>query len=149
MGLSPANAGLLLATGSVAGIVARVGTGVMADRSGGPQFKLIAVMLGVGALTLALGGTGNIVLLILGTVGAFTGGWAWTGIFFLSLIKTHPDRPGTVAGIGAAGLGVGNAAGPLIFGLVAQSFSYAAAWFVAAAFASLGSVLMLLARSRF
>jgi predicted MFS family arabinose efflux permease len=149
MGLSPASAGLLLATGSVAGIVARVGTGVMADRSGGPQFKLIAVMLGVGALTLALGGTGNIVLLILGTVGAFTGGWAWTGIFFLSLIKTHPDRPGTVAGIGAAGLGVGNAAGPLIFGLVAQSFSYAAAWFVAAAFASLGSVLMLLARSRF
>src|SRR5918996_1242316 len=39
MGLSPANAGLLLATGSVAGIIARVGTGAMADRTGGPQFK--------------------------------------------------------------------------------------------------------------
>lgn len=149
MGLSPANAGLLLATGSVAGIVARVGTGVMADRTGGPQFKLIAVMLGIGALTMGLGGSGNVLLLILGTVGAFTGGWAWTGIFFLSLVRTHPDRPGAVAGIGTAGLGVGNAAGPLLFGLVAQSFSFGAAWFSAAVIAALASVLMMLARSRF
>lgn len=149
MGLSPGNAGLLLAAGSVAGIIARVGTGVMADRTGGPQFKMIAVMLGVGALTMAMGGTGNIWLLILGTVGAFTGGWAWTGIFFLSLVKTNPDRPGAVAGIGTAGLGVGNAAGPLLFGLVAQSFSFGAAWLGAAVIAGLAAVLMAAARSRF
>lgn len=149
MGLSPANAGLLLATGSVAGIVARVGTGVMADRIGGPQFKLIAAMLAVGAMTMATGGTGNVLLLILGTVGAFTGGWAWTGIFFLSLVKTNPDRPGAVAGIGTAGLGVGNAAGPLLFGLVAQSFSFGAAWLAAAVVAGLAAVLMGAARSRF
>jgi MFS family permease len=149
MGLTPANAGLLLATGSVGGIIARVGTGVMADRTGGPQFKLIALMLGVGSITIALGGTGNVWLLILGTIGAFTGGWAWTGIFFLSLVKTHPRRPGAVAGIGAAGLGVGNAAGPLLFGLIAQSVSYGAAWLAAAVAAALGSVLMAMARSRF
>ena len=149
MGLSPAGAGLLLATGSMAGIVARVGTGVMADRSGGPQFKLIAIMLGVGALTMAMGGTGNLFLLVLGTVGVFTGGWAWTGIFFLSLVKTYPQRPGAVAGIGTAGLGIGNAAGPLLFGLVAQSFSFGAAWLAAALVAALGSVLMAVARSRF
>jgi MFS family permease len=149
MGLSPANAGLLLATGSVAGIVARVGTGVLADRTGGPQFKLIAAMLAVGAVTMAMGGTGNVLLLILGTVGAFTGGWAWTGIFFLSLVKTNPDRPGAVAGIGTAGLGVGNAAGPLLFGLVAQSFSFGAAWLAAAVVAGLAAVLMTAARSRF
>lgn len=149
MGLSPANAGLLLATGSVAGIVARVSAGVMADRIGGPQFKLIAAMLAVGAVTMAMGGTGNVPLLILGTVGAFTGGWAWTGIFFLSLVKTNPDRPGAVAGIGTAGLGVGNAAGPLLFGLVAQSFSFGAAWLAAAVVAGLAAVLMAAARSRF
>jgi predicted MFS family arabinose efflux permease len=149
MGMSPGNAGLLLAAGSVAGIVARVGTGVMADRIGGPQFKLIAAMLAVGAMTMAMGGTGNVLLLILGTVGAFTGGWAWTGIFFLSLVKTNPDRPGAVAGIGTAGLGVGNAAGPLLFGLVAQSVSFGAAWLAAAVVAGLAAVLMTAARSRF
>jgi predicted MFS family arabinose efflux permease len=96
-----------------------------------------------------MGGTGNVLLLILGTVGAFTGGWAWTGIFFLSLVKTNPDRPGAVAGIGTAGLGVGNAAGPLLFGLVAQSVSFGAAWLAAAVVAGLAAVLMTAARSRF
>lgn len=149
MGMSPGGAGFLLATGSVAGIIARVGTGVMADRTGGPQFKLIAVMLAIGALTMALGGSGNTALLVLGTIGAFTGGWAWTGLFFLSLVKTNPDRPGAVAGIGTAGLGVGNATGPLLFGVLAQAFSYGVAWLAAAIIAGLAAVLMALARSRF
>lgn len=147
MGMSPANAGLLLAAGSVAGIVARVGAGALADRTGGPQFKLISIMLAVGALTMALGGTGNTALLVLGTIGAFTGGWAWTGIFFLSLVKTNPDRPGAVAGIGTAGLGAGNAAGPILFGLVAGSISFGAAWLMAAVAAGAASVLMAAARS--
>ncbi|MGH3651215.1 MAG: MFS transporter [Acidimicrobiia bacterium] len=149
MGLSPGNAGLLLATGSVAGMVARVGTGVMADRSGGPQFKLIAIMLAVGSITMALGGSGNTALLILGTIGAFTGGWAWTGIFFLSLVKTSPHRPGAVAGIGTAGLGVGNAAGPLLFGVVAQTFSFGAAWLAAAIISGVAALVMATARRRF
>jgi len=149
MGVSPAGAGLLLATGSVAGIFARVGAGVMADRTGGPQFKLIALMLTAGALTMALGGTGNTWLLVLGTVGAFAGGWAWTGIFFLSLVKTNPERPGTVAGIGTAGLGVGNASGPLLFGVVAQNYSFGVAWLGAALVAGVAAVLMNMARSRF
>lgn len=149
MGLSEGNAGILLAVGSVAGVTARIGTGVMADRIGGPQFKLIATMLAIGALTMALGGSGNNLLLVIGTLGAFTGGWAWTGLFFLSLVKTNPDRPGTVAGIGIAGLGVGNASGPYLFGLAAESFSYGAAWLAAAIAAGIAAVLMAMARSRF
>lgn len=149
MGLSEGSAGILLAVGSVAGITARIGTGVMADRIGGPQFKLIAGMLAIGALTMALGGSGNPILLIIGTLGAFTGGWAWTGLFFLSLVRTNPDRPGTVAGIGISGLGVGNASGPYLFGLVAESFSYGAAWLAAAVAAGGAAILMAMARSRF
>ena len=149
MGLSPAGAGLLLATGSLAGIVARVATGVVADRTGGPQFSLIAVMLAAGAVTMVLGGTGNIWLLILGAIGAFTGGWAWTGVFFLSLLKTRPDRPGAVVGIGSAGAGIGNAAGPLVFGVVAQAFSFRAAWLTAAMIAGMASLLMAMAHRRF
>lgn len=149
MGLTPAGAGILLAVGSVAGIIARVGTGILADRSGGPQFRLISMMLAFGAATIALGGTGVAWLLVVGTVGAFTGGWAWTGLFFLSLIRTHPDRPGAVAGIGTLGLGMGNAAGPLVFGAVAQAWSYGVSWVVAGAMAAAGAALMTMARRRF
>ncbi|HZD22707.1 MAG TPA: MFS transporter, partial [Acidimicrobiia bacterium] len=149
MGLSPANAGLLLATGSLAGIVARVGSGVLADRTGGPQFKLITVMLAVGAITMLAGGTGNTALLILGTVGAFTGGWAWTGIYFLSLVKTHPHRPGAAAGIGTAGLGLGNAAGPILFGFAAGTWSFSTAWILAALVAASAAALMATARRMF
>jgi MFS family permease len=149
MGMSPGNAGLLLALGSVAGIAARVGAGARADHTGGPQFKLIAGMLVIGAVTMALGGTGNTTLLVIGTIGAFTGGWAWTGIFFLSLVRTYPDRPGAVAGIGTAGLGVGNAAGPVLFGLAAGSMSFGAAWLGAGVIAALAATLMVVARRLF
>ncbi len=149
MGMSPAGAGFLLATGSVAGIATRILTGARADRTGGPQFRLIAGMLAVGALTMALGGTGNTLLLVIGTVGAFTGGWAWTGIYFLSLVKEYPDRPGAVAGVGTLGLGVGNAAGPALFGLVAGSMSFGAAWVGAAAVAAFAAAMMTVARRLF
>jgi MFS family permease len=142
MGMSQAGAGFLLAAGSVAGIVARISAGVAADRIGGIQFRLISMMLTVGAVTMALGGTGTTLLLIVGTIGAFTGGWAWTGIFFLSLIKTNPTAPGAAAGVGTFSLGLGNASGPLFFGLVAQSFSFPAAWVVAGVVGGVGALLM-------
>lgn len=146
MGMTQGNAGFLLAAGSGAGIVARISAGVAADRTGGPQFKLISLMLAVGAVTIALGGTGSTALLVVGTIGAFTGGWAWTGIFFLSLIKTSPATPGAVAGIGTFSLGVGNASGPLLFGLIAQNASFAAAWLVAGVAAGVGAIFMAAAR---
>lgn len=148
MGISPGAAGILLATGSVAGIITRISTGVIADRTGREQFRLIAVMMGIGAVTIALGGTGNNLLLVIGTLGAFAGAWGWTGIYFLSLIRASPSRPGAVAGIGTAGLGVGNAAGPFLFGLIAQSSSFGTAWLTAGVAAGGAAVLMGLARSR-
>lgn len=149
MGMTPANAGLLLAAGSLAGIAARIAAGYLADRTGGPQFRLISVMLAIGAVTMLLGGTGNTLLLILGTLGAFTGGWAWTGIYFLSLVKSHPERPGAVAGIGTAGLGMGNAAGPVLFGFVAATWSFGASWVWAALVAGAAALLMAVARRMF
>lgn len=149
MGMTQGNAGFLLAVGSGAGIVARISAGVVADRTGGPQFKLISLMLAVGAVTIALGGTGSTALLVVGTIGAFTGGWAWTGIFFLSLIKSSPSTPGAVAGIGTFSLGVGNASGPLLFGLVAQNVSFAAAWLVAGIAAGIAAIFMAAARRQF
>lgn len=142
MGMTQGNAGFLLAAGSGAGIIARISAGMVADRTGGPQFRLISLMLAIGAVTIALGGTGSTAFLVVGTIGAFTGGWAWTGIFFLSLIKSNPATPGAVAGIGSFSLSVGNAAGPLLFGLIAEKVSFAAAWLVAGIAAGIGAILM-------
>jgi MFS family permease len=149
MGLSPGRAGLLLAFGSIAGIVARIACGVRADRTGGPQFRLIAGMLAVGGVAMALGGTGSNLLLVVGTLGTFAAGWAWTGIYFLSLVATYPDRPGAVAGTATAGLGMGNALGPILFGLVAETWSYQTAWIGAGVAAVIAAVMMLAARPLF
>ena len=148
MGVAPAAAGILLAVGSFAGIITRISTGVSADRTGGAQFRLIAAMLALGGVAIALGGTGNDALLVVGTIGAFTGGWGWTGLYFLSLVKASPSNPGAVSGIGTAGLGVGNAIGPLLFGVTAESMSFRAAWLGAGVVAVLAAGVMLVARTR-
>lgn len=149
MGMGPAAAGMLLALGSVAGIIARISFGVLADRRGGTHFRLIAAMLAVGAIATALGATGVHLLLVVATIGNFAAGWAWTGIFFLSLVRSYPGRPGAVAGIATAGLAIGNGVGPVLFGLTADTWSYGAAWLGAAAVAALAAAAMYIARRHF
>ncbi len=149
MGLSPARAGLLLAAGSVAGIVTRITTGVLADRNGGEQLGVISWMLAAGAATMALAASGGGPLLVVGTIGAFAAGWGWSGLLFLSLVRAFPAAPGAAAGLGVAGLAAGNALGPLLFGVAAQTVSFAAAWAGAAVTAAVAALLMRLARSGF
>lgn len=148
MGMEPAAAGLLLATGSVAGIVARVGTGIRADRRPGPQLGFIAAMMAIGSAAMVLGSIGTTPMLILGTLGAFSGGWAWSGLLFLSLVRSAPAAPGRVAGIGLAGLAIGNALGPLSFGATAQTWSFRTAWLGAAIVAAFAALLMRHAQTR-
>jgi predicted MFS family arabinose efflux permease len=149
MGVSPGTAGLLLAAGSVAGILTRVLVGVRADRSGGPQIGAIAAMMAVGAMAMAVAGGGNPVLLTVGTLGAFSAGWGWSGLLFLSLVRASPAAPGAIAGVGLAGLAIGNAMGPLTFGAIAEGFSFAVAWLAAGMAAAVGAVLMRGARAAF
>lgn len=149
MGIDPGPAGLLLATGSLAGIITRVATGVRADRTDRPQLRTIAVMIGTGAVTMALASTGSVPMLVLGATGSFAGGWGWTGLFFLSLVRSNPAAPGASAGIGLTGLGIGNALGPLAFGTVAEQMSFTAAWLGAAGLAALGALIMRAAAPRF
>ena len=148
MGFSAPSAGLLLAAGSVAGIVARVVTGVLADRTGREQLGVIFWMMSGGAAAMAMGATGVGFLVVAGTLGAFAGGWGWTGLLFLFLVRANPLTPGTAAGIGLTGLGLGNAAGPLLFGVVAQGISFQAAWALASIIAASAAVLIRVARHR-
>lgn len=149
MGFSPGAAGWLLAAGSLAGVLTRVLVGVRADRSGGPQIGAIAAMMAIGAMAMAAAGGGNPVLLTIGTLGAFSAGWGWSGLLFLSLVRASPAAPGAIAGVGLAGLAVGNAMGPLAFGALAEGASFAAAWLAAGVAAAVGAVLMWGARPAF
>ena len=147
MGLGESAAGFLLATGSVAGIVARIGTGMYADRDRGPQLALVTWMLAVGAATMAVGAVGSTPALVVGTVGTFAAGWGWSGLLFLSLVRLTPHAPGAAAGVGLAGLGIGNALGPLAFGATAAATSFSTAWLAAAGGAAVGALLMAAARA--
>lgn len=145
-GLDPGAAGTLLAVASVAGVVARIGAGLRADHTQGSQLRLMQGMLAVGAGAMLVGSTGTVVALVVGAVGTFAAGWAWSGLLFLSLVRLRPDAPGRATGIGLSGLAIGNAAGPLAFGLLAQSVSYSAAWLGAAASAAAAAAVLGAAR---
>lgn len=149
MGMEPGPAGILLATGSVAGILTRIGTGARADRQPGTALGLISAMLAVGSAAMVLAALGGNVLLVVGTIGAFAGGWGWSGLLFLSLVRATPSTPGAGAGLGLAGLAIGNAAGPLAFGAVAENLSFSASWLGAALFTGVAALLMRRAQSAF
>lgn len=107
------------------------------------------MMLFFGAAAMVLGASGVHFLLILGAMGAFAGGWGWSGLLFLTLVRSNPTAPGAAAGIGLTGLSGGNAIGPLLFGLTAQAYSFKAAWLGAAVLAAIAATLMRSARSGF
>jgi predicted MFS family arabinose efflux permease len=52
-------------------------------------------------------------------------------VFNLSVVRAHPDQPGRATGITQSGTYVGATSGPLLFGLIAEQWSYQAAWVVA------------------
>ena len=73
-GINAGRAGLLLALGSAVGITARVTFGYLADGMDGGRLKLVAGMLGAGAIGFVMLATGMDYLLVAGTVLAFGAG---------------------------------------------------------------------------
>lgn len=90
---------------------------------------------------MALAAAGSLPLLVVGAVGAFAGGWGWTGLLFLTLVRANPSAPGAGAGLGLLGLAIGNGLGPLAFGVAAEQLSFTVAWAGAAVLAGAGAVL--------
>lgn len=143
------SAGALLAGGSVAAAATRLAVGAVADRRRRPPFALVATMMVGGAAGLLLlaaagqidGGAAGVAWL-LGTLLGFAAGWGWTGLMFLAVVRAGTGAPAAAAGVVLTGLGVGGALGPLGFGQLADSFSFAAAWLAAAASAGVGGVLV-------
>ena len=139
-GVAPGTAGFLFAACSVLGLTSRVGFGWLADRHADrSRYLFIANLLAGGAVGYGLLATGRIPLVVAGSLLAYGMGWAWTGLFHFAVIKDNRAAAASVTGFVQTGLSLGAATGPLVFGIVAQTFSYTAAWLTA-------GVLSLLAR---
>jgi MFS family permease len=146
VGLTKSGAGYLLAVGSLVSIGSRLAAGSLADRREGDLLGVVAVMLSLGALSYLILTWRSPASHLLGLGLAFGAGWAWPGVFNLSVVRANPDGPGRATGITQSGTYVGAAGGPLVFGVLADRVSYPVAWCVAALIGAGAAVSVLLAR---
>ena len=147
-GMSAGAAGALLVVGSVTSIVIRIVIGVRADRMERGHFLRVAALLAAGAPGFALLAVGSGPLLVLGAMLAFGGGWGWAGLLNFAVVRRSPKAAATAAGVVLAGASFGGGSGPLLFGLVAEHFSYATGWWLCALLALVASGIVLAARRR-
>lgn len=147
---SPASAGLLLTGGSIIGIGSRILQGRLAD-SGRVlpirQAALLFALGGLGMLILALDRTGTY---LIGIVPAFGFGWAWPGLFNLSVVRNNPSAPAAATGISQTGVYIGAGAGPAVGGFIVEFAGYPGLWLAGAtasfAAAALAMMLRILVR---
>ena len=127
-GISEDSAGLLLAVGSLIGLVVRIVAGWLIDRMQGADLTAVAVMITTGAVGIVLLNSGGRVGLFAGALLAFTAGWGWAGLFTFAVVKDNPDAPAAASGITQTGKYLGAALGPPVFGSIADRVSFTAAW---------------------
>jgi MFS family permease len=149
VGLAPGTAGLLLAAASALSVLARILTGVVADRRRGRNLPVVSGYLLMGAVGLGLLSVGDVPMLVVGALVAFGIGWAWPGLFLFAVVRVGRDSPATASGSVQAGAFTGGAAGPVLFGLLVAATSYPTAWRTAAAVLVVAAVLLMVARRMF
>lgn len=146
-GLAPADAGLVLAGGSLVGIAVRVAGGWLGDRLGRGSLLLVVALVAVGVVGYAgLAVAEHPILIAASAALAFGGGWGWGGLVLLALARTNRGSPGRAMGIVQVGPMSGAVLGPLLFGTLAEHISFAAAWYVIGVLALTGIAAILLSR---
>lgn len=146
-GFSPAEAAQLLAFGSVVGIVSRIVSGYLADRRQGRHLVVVAGMMAAGAVgmgVLAVTGTTYVGLLV-GVALAFGLGWAWNGVFHLSVVKYSGIPAAVATSVVQTTMSFGATLGPAAFGLIATR-SYELSWVVSAVGLLIAAAFIVLAR---
>lgn len=146
-GLATASAGIAFAVGSAVSIAVRLLVGALADRRPGNLLGVVAAMIAVGALTSVWFTWRSPVVQLVGVPLAFGAGWAWPGLFNLSVVRACPGFPGRATGITQTGTYLGGAVGPILFGVVAESSGYTAAWWLAALLGLGAAAAVLVARA--
>lgn len=149
VGLSPSQAGVLMAVGSGTNIVVRVLAGHLADRRHGRNLPVVAGQMLVGAVALAVLSVPATPSVVVSGFLAFALGWSWPGLLLYAVVRVGRDSPGHASGLVQAGAFTGGAAGPALFGALAGSLGYETAWRIAALLFLVASVLIMVARRMF
>jgi MFS family permease len=132
-GIAAGTAGVFLAVSAGTGIVTRVLLGWWTDRWRVRRVPVVAALLVMGAAGHAVIAAGAPAPLLLGaTVMAYAAGWGWNGLLVAAVIDAHPQAPAAATGITQAGVYGGAVLIPPLFGYVAETVSYPAAWLMAA-----------------
>jgi MFS family permease len=136
-GISVSNGGWLLAGGSAAAVLGRLGSGWYADRIGGAGLNIIWLMMVLGCAgcgLLALDGT---VFLVVGAVIAYACGFGWTGLLNFATVLLNPNAPASAAGLVQSGGAGGAALAPVVFGSLSRATPMRrGGWRLAARFSS-------------
>jgi MFS family permease len=130
----------VLTAGSVVGIVLRLVLGARADRVGGDQLVIVSRLMALGSLALLGYAIGGVPAHLLATPLAFGAGWAWPGLFNLSVVRRYPEAPGAATGMTQTGTYLGAGLGPLAFGALVDVVGWRPAWAGAAAAMALAAV---------
>jgi MFS family permease len=147
IGFSEARGGLLLALGSLLGLIMRVVLGWLMDvRPTRSRYGVIVALLLIGAPGFALFTIELPAAYLAGTLVAFVAGWSWAGLAQYAVVSQNPATPALATGVIQTGFSMGAGAGPLVFGLVVQVGGYRAAWTVAATMALLAGIIVQYAR---
>lgn len=145
IGFGEAAAGVLLAVGSVAGLLTRLLAGWLVDRRSGAGLPWMAGLLAIGAVGLALIAGGGRSALVVGAVLALGLGWGWSGLLTFVVVRANPGAPAAATGVTQAGTFVGAAVGPPLVGLVAEHASFSAAWWITSVWLGIAVILALVA----
>lgn len=145
-GISPGVAGLVLSFGSATGIASRMYQGWRVDRSGMLPIQRLILLYFLGGLGVLVLAVDVPITYLIAPVPAFAFGWAWPGLFNLSVIRNNPSAPGAATGISQIGVFAGAAAGPAIGGVIVDTGGYRWLWLTGAAALLLGSGLAMLLR---
>ena len=142
-GHSAALAGVVLAAGSAVGLISRLIVGTIADRRGRGHLQLVSMLMAGGAVGCVVLGfaSEHTTALLIGVFVTYAAAMGWAGLMMMAIVQMFPTRPGAAAGRAQAGASVGPLVGPLLFGLIASSHGFGAAWSLVALFGALGAIL--------
>lgn len=145
-GMAEGLAGVLLAMGSLAGLMTRLAAGWKIDsrqHAGLPWMAILLLSGSLGFLVLSVGGRS---LLVAGVLLAFAGGWGWAGLLTFVVVRANPEAAAVATSIANTGKYVGAGLGPVVFGSLAERVSFAAAWGAACVLLLAGGALVLVIR---
>ena len=149
VGLTPGQAGVLMAAGSGVNIMVRILVGHLADRRYGRNMPVVAAQMLIGAVALAVISFPSPIAVVPAGLVAFALGWSWPGLLLYAVVRVGRESPAAASGFVQAGAFAGGAAGPAAFGVVVGAAGYETAWRLAALLFVAAAVLVIVARRMF